>query len=283
MKELKLKWIKTGSAYKDQEDEYTVAFNAAIEHFFDRRNEYYTEQTLIMNERFDQYKNMLDELRRINREPNPNVHVHRIKTIQRDWKNVGRINKIKFKKLSMDFKREIEKFFYTLKLQRVVSEKTGVELKKELYRDAEYILETGVPFDIQRVKQIQNRWKDVGKLPEAEDRELNLKFRILCNEIFETYFLEKTVRDLNPNFHKFSLEEQNRLKMKMLEDSIQQDEDELYDFSIKHGISPDADPRTITNPDVLRDRNNIINKLKTKQRIHRKLKDKGSYSNNSWN
>jgi hypothetical protein len=279
MKELKQKWIKTGSAHKEEEERLAEAFDAAMEHFFERRKVFYTEQNEIMNERIDQYEKLIEELRAINRQGNPMANIPRIKSIQRDWKNVGRINKIRFKRLTFDFKREIEQYFYSLKLQKAASEKSGIELKRELFRDTEYILETGVPFDIMRVKQIQDRWKDMGKLPEAEDKELNLKFRIVCNEIFETHFLEKTARTLYRDLYKKTFEEQVRVKLRMLEESIRKDEDELYEFSIQNGISPDADARTISDFNLLRVRNNIINKMKTKQRIQRKLREKLSFTN----
>ena len=279
MKELKQKWIKTGSAHKEEEEELATAFDGAMDYFFSRRNKYYEEQNQIMDERMNQYQHLLEELRRINRSGNPMAYASQIRTVQRDWKNVGRINKMKFGRLTYEFKREIEQYFYSLKLQKAASEKSGIELKRELYRDTEYILETGVPFDIQRVKQIQDRWKAMGKLPELEDKELNLKFRIVCNEIFETHFLEKSARHLNRDLYKLPFEEQVRFKLRMLEESIRKDEDELYEFSIQNGISPDADARAIGDFNLLRQRNNIINKMKTKQRIQRKLREKLSFTN----
>ena len=279
MKELKQKWIKTGSAHKEVEERLSATFDAAMEHFFERRRAFYEEQNKIMDERVRQYEHLIQELRNINRSGNPMAHIPTIKNIQRDWKNVGRINKIRFKRLTSEFKREIEQYFYSLKLQKAASEKSGIELKKELFRDAEYILETGVPFDIQRVKQIQEQWKSLGKLPEIEDKDLNLRFRIVCNEIFETHFLEKSARMQFRDLYKRPFEEQVRIKLRMLEESIRRDEDELYEFSIQHGISPDADARSIGDFNLLRQRNNIVNKMKTKQRIQRKLREKLSFTN----
>lgn len=279
MKDLKQKWIKTGSAHKEEEEGLVAAFDEAMDYFFSRRKKYYDEQNEIMDERMHQYQKLIDELKHVNRSANPLANAAQIKSIQRDWKNVGRINKMKFGRLAYEYKREIEQYFYALKLQKAASEKSGIELKRELYRDTEYILETGVPFDIQRVKQIQDRWKSMGKLPELEDKELNLKFRIVCNEIFETHFLEKSARHENRDLYKKPFEEQVRVKLRMLEESIRKDEDELYEFSIQHGISPDADARAIGDFNLLRQRNNIINKMKTKQRIQRKLREKLSFTN----
>ena len=277
MKELKQKWIKTGSAHKDEEDKLAVAFHNSMEDFFQRRKDFFAEQAVIMRNRLNKYRKLIDRLRDINRDGNALNHIPQIKEIQNDWKSIGRVSKIKFKKLTNEFKREVEKYFYTLKLQKAASEKSGIELKRDLYKDVTYILEAGIPFDIDRVKQIQNRWKQIGKLPELEDRELNLKFRIACNEIFETHFLEKAARTKVRELYKKPFEEQIKVKLKILEDSIRKDKTELSDFDYQHGIDPDIDPRAITDFNLLKVRNNFINKLKTKERIQRKLQEKLSF------
>ena len=187
------------------------------------------------------------------------------------------MNKLKFKKLTSDFKREIEKYFYTVKLQKAAAEKSGIELKKDLYKDTQYILEAGIPFDIDRVKQIQNRWKLIGKLPEIEDRDLNLKFRIACNEIFETHFLEKSAKTRFRDLYRKPFEEQIKLKIRMLDESIYRDKSDLADFDRKNGIGPHVDPRQISDFNLLRTRNNFINKIKTKERVKQKLDEKLSF------
>ncbi len=277
MKELKQKWIKTGSAYKEQEDELSEKFNAAIEFFFEKRKSFFAEQAKVMNDRLRMYRNLIYKLKDINSDTNAQAHIPAIKKIQEDWRLIGRVNKLKFGKLTSDFKREIEKFFYTLKLQKAASEKSGIELKKELFKDIQYILDAGVPFDIDRVKQIQGRWKMIGKLPEMEDREYNFKFRIACNEIFETHFLEKTAKTQFRDIYKKPFEEQIKIKISILQDSIARDRADLNDFDAKNGISPNVDPRSISDFNVLKTRNNYINKIKTKERVKQKLEEKLSF------
>jgi hypothetical protein len=277
MKELKQKWIKTGSAYKEQEDELSEKFNEAIEFFFEKRKNFFAEQAKVMNDRLRMYRNLIYKLKDINADTNAQIHIPSIKKIQEDWRLIGRVNKLKFGKLTSDFKREIEKFFYTLKLQKAASEKSGIELKKELFKDIQYILEAGVPFDIDRVKQIQGRWKMIGKLPEMEDREYNLKFRIACNEIFETHFLEKTAKTQFRDIYKKPFEEQIKIKISILQDSIARDRADLNDFDAQNGISPNVDPRSISDFNVLKTRNNYINKIKTKERVKQKLEEKLSF------
>ena len=103
-----------------------------------------------------------------------------------------------------------------------MQEKSGIELKKELFRDIQYMLEAGIPYDIDRVKQFQGRWKQIGKLPEIEDRDLNLRFRIACNEIFETHFLEKTAKHMHKDLYRKPFEEQIKIKIGILRDSLRE-------------------------------------------------------------
>lgn len=272
LKELKLNWIKTGSAHKEEEEELSERFNAAIEYFFNRRKDFFAEQARISRERESRYHNLLDEVRFINRKGGGPPYVDRVKTIQQEWKDVGRIQAFKYRRIQNDFRREIQNFFHKLKTQQHsdFKPKTPIEIKKELYAEIESALDSRYPTNITNIKKIQNQWKSLGKLPDPEDKDLNLKFRIACNEIFEAHFLEKTASYFNNDLHSRPLHEQAKIKINLLVESIKKDQDELNEFNNKHFYEL-SQPRNPSNSQLQQQRNNFVNRLKTKQRILKKL------------
>ncbi|GAA4830285.1 DUF349 domain-containing protein [Algivirga pacifica] len=292
-KELKMNWIKTGSAHKEIEPTLSERFNKALERFYDRRTFFYQEQAKIIKHRVNQYTRLINQLRRINRLGGGSDFVQEVKDIQKEWREVGKIAKKKFMQLQNDFKRETTKFFNDLKRGSSSSygarddrfgggerssftrRKTGVEAKKEILETAEVYLKNGAPFNISNIKSLQNSWKSLGKQPSQEDKELNLKFRIICNEIFESHFLERTAKNLHPDLYSKSDFEQLKIKLDLLRDSLRQDEQELDEFNYKYGPALAASGGK--NPEdfaLYQERNNFINKMKTKQRILKKLEDK---------
>jgi hypothetical protein len=275
LKELKTKWIKTGSAYKEYEEELNEQFNKNLEFFFEKRRVYFNKQAEEIKEKLDKYNKLLSDIKKINRMGGGVTYLNEVKNIQKLWKDVGRVPAKKLGKVGTYFKKEIDIYFKNLKGSKdgFVPRKTGIALKKELLEMTENILNLGAPFNIGKVKQLQNDWKNVGKLAEPEDKDLNLKFRIACNEIFESHFLDRTAFNLIDGFYQKTPREQNQAKIDILDKSIRQDSKELNEFNAKYGAKLDANPYAPENSNLLQERNNFINKLKTKQRIMKKLKE----------
>lgn len=268
-KELKMKWIKTGSAHKEFEDEFSTRFDKLFKYFFDRRKQYFAEQAKIMRDRYFKYNHAVQIMRQINKAGAPLEEMERVKKLQNDFKTFGKIPLPKFKKFSIDFKKEIDTYFQMVKARKEPP-KSKLQLKKEMLEAAEEFLNEGKFRNINKIKDMQLRWKEFGKLTEAEDKDLNLKFRIVCNEIFESHFLDRSAKKLFDDLYNRSDEEQDRIKIELLQSSIELDEKELRDFNFMNSarlnsMTPDFE--------LIQQRNNYINKIKTKQRILKKLQD----------
>lgn len=271
-KELKQKWIQTGSAHKELEEELNRKFNEALAYFFKYRKDYFRDQAKLQRERMLRYRSMIDEVRRFNRQgPNPDT-ANRVKTLQQEWKDVGNIAKHKYRQFLNEFREEVSIFFTELKKNANRKPKTPLELKNDLIAETEEVLNMGSPYNIQKVKKLQTQWKELGKQPIPEDKDLNLKFRIVCNEIFESYFVDVTVLKNNPDFKVLTPRQQLSLKISTLKASILEDEEALRRFNREHRISGGYGQQL--PPDLYQERNNMVNRIKTKQRILERLEEK---------
>lgn len=278
--ELKMNWIKTGSAHKDEEDLLSERFHAAMDTFFKKRKDFFEHQKEVMRRRARKYRNLIAYVRDINYKGGGADYSDQVKQYQQDWKDVGNIPKGKYVKLYQQFRKETNVFFTALKegkpvtVHQPVRMKSSIEIKADLLKETEQLLNDGVPFNISIVKKKQTAWKNLGKLPQAEDKNFNLKFRILCNEIFETHFLEKTCRDAYPDMYSRTPAEQIRIRMQVLQEGMDQDQAELDEFNYRHGAAlAMMNPKTGAPADMklYQERNNFVNKLKTKRRILDKL------------
>lgn len=277
IKAIKLNWIKTGSAHKEHEETLNSQFNAAIEYFFEKRRAFFAEQIKISKERLANYRKLLEEVQFINRKGGGPPHKDRVKEIQQLWKTVGRIDGFRYKKVFPQFKKEMNIFFERLKKQESedFKPKTPPEIKRELFEEVEKILENQLDYgaNIGEIKRIQGQWKTLGRFPTMEDRSINLKFRIACNEIFETYFLERTAFQQHSDLKRKTPEDQLNIKIDLLAQSIQTDQEELNTFN-EDNFYELSQPRNPANAHLQQKKSNYINKLKTKQRILKKLQDK---------
>lgn len=272
-KELKLKWIKTGSAHKEVDDRLTNDFNNALDYFFQRRKSFFDEQTKIQNERFMRYRKLVYQIENINKAGSDPEKKQFVKNLQREWKNVGNLPIKKIKRLQITFKKELDKYFNSLKYSVSIRDKSAIEIKRDLLDSVSDMLKMdGSKVNINEIKQVQDNWKKLGKQTNhQEDKELNLRFRIVCNELFETYFLEKSTKYFHPDIYRKSLSDQARLRILVLKESIKKDEQELEDFQKKHAFVLAQGMRSTSNMNIFQQRNNFVNKLKTKGRILEKL------------
>lgn len=274
LKEIKLKWIKTGSAFKEEEEPMNVVFDEALDLFFGRRKAYLDEKNGIINERVARYEELIFAMKRLNAEE-PDA-VPKAKSLQSDWKTIGAIPKKRFGLLYKTFKHELDIFFNKQKKKsdflRLVGGKEPIDQKKDIVEFIEKLVASDDEINIDQIKEIQNHWKNLGKTRFPIDREYNTRFKIACNEIFESYFLTKTARWKYESFDEKTRFEQLKIKIRLIKESIKKDETDLSllnDTSNFKKVGASADPEKDVNLEKI----NQINKLKTKNRILRKLQD----------
>lgn len=263
-KELKLKWIKTGSAPKEQEEILNEKFDAIVEGFFQQRNRAIEERRNAIQKRVEKYNHLLEKLKNINQNPPENA-LQAVKKLQNDWKLVGKVPKKDIINLTNAYKAEISKFFSKHKQQ---SFRNPADRKRDICDKVEKMLEMDEP-PIEEVKNLQKEWQRLGKTKHPNDKEFNTRFKIACNELFETYFLNKQARYKYESFDEKTFFEQLKIKIRLIKESIKKDETELSLMNEKHKRNPASQQNQ--NFDI--ERLNQINKLKTKQRILKKLQD----------
>jgi hypothetical protein len=265
-KDLKLKWIKTGSSPSENEEELNEKFNAVLDYFFERRNAFVTEKNRQIEERKQQYQELINKLRKVVNERSEN-RIDQIKQLQADWRNVGMIPKRQFVFYSRIFKNELNYFFSKRKENQ--KPRTPIEQKEDMCARVEKMLENPDNVRLDEIRKIQEDWKKLGKLPELADKDLNTKFKIICNEIFEYNFLVKTAKTKYEGYITKTRFEQLKLKIRLLKETLKEDEISLTMMNternkLRYGTE---------QPPMTAEHINLINKIKTKQRILKKLQD----------
>lgn len=265
-KELKMKWIKTGSSPSENEEELNESFNAVLDYFFEKRNAFVSEKNRLIEERKQQYQDLITKLRKVVNERSEN-RIEQIKQIQNDWRNVGMIPKRQFVFYSRIFKNELNYFFS--KRKEYQKPKTPIEQKEDMCARVEKMLDNPDNVRLDEIRKIQEDWKKLGKLTDLKDKELNTKFKIICNEIFEYNFLVKTAKTKYEGYVTKTRFEQLKLKIRLIKETIKEDESALNIMNTERNKFRYGTEQ----PPMSADHINLINKIKTKQRILKKLQD----------
>jgi hypothetical protein len=271
-REIKMKWIKTGNSPSENEEKLNEEFNAILDYFFAQRNAFVVEKNRSIDERKQQYQDLINQLRKVINEKTEN-RIDHIKRIQAEWRNIGNIPKRQFVFYSRIFKNELNNFFAKRKEHQ--KPKPPIEQKEDMCAKVEKMLLNPDNVRLDEVRKIQEEWKNLGKLPDLKDKELNTKFKIACNEIFEYNFLVKTAKVKYESYVQKTRFEQLKIKIRLIKETIKEDETQLNAMNLERNRFRYGTEQ----PPMTADHINLINKIKTKQRILKKLQDQldGSY------
>lgn len=147
--DLKSRWIKTGNAEEDKNEELENTFWTMVEAFFDRKKKFYEDKQKLTEHRQRQYTDLVEEAKSLS-----NLHgkerFTKVKELKEKWGEIGGIPADLYGPLNKDFLQALKgkKFIaptdYSKTLKGLENVKTGKapynkdeldKLKKSLFRD----------------------------------------------------------------------------------------------------------------------------------------------------
>ncbi len=234
--EIKDKWIKIGSVAKEHQDILTEKFILFNELYIEKKNAYYDDLTKIISERVKKYEQIIADAETILEKgiTTPEV-IRQIKTLRFQWKKIGMIPKEKATELKNIFQDTISSIshllVYTQKYDK--AEKPWDDICKEVEKLAGQSDKDAVA----KLKEIQERWRNLGKLTTKNSKKLVMRFIAAVDKVYELFYLDKeAVRKFGDFFERSELE-QTLIKIKMLKEYIAYAEE-------NKGNMADSDPKS---------------------------------------
>lgn len=104
-KDIKMRWLRTGSLDPEHQDDYEQRFSDQLQEFFDRRSAFYADRKLMIEERQKQYEILVSEAQMAVQQPNTRQAYHDVRNIQQRWKEIGNIPAELYKPLLSEIQR----------------------------------------------------------------------------------------------------------------------------------------------------------------------------------
>lgn len=232
LKELKLKWIKTGPVEKEFEEEIDKPFNTAIDTFFENRKNYFDGLALQAEENIKVYENLLLQARQAYELTDVKLAFEISKKIQKQWKESGRVPADKRKPLWEEFSKLNNRIFskYKRAAQSAPTLSPGNLIRKVDKMTQEMKALADSPYSahhLDAAKKLQAEWK---KLPHRKPREAQLNarsFLFAMEVIFEKAFLNKLSLSKYEDFEQMDTEQQADIQIGILRDLLHRDQKEL--------------------------------------------------------
>ena len=196
MDKLLEEWKACGRSNKKTDDSLWEEFRNIRNEFFNNKKEYFDD----LFKKFDENKNAKEDIINKAIEANKLTNFKEINSIMEglmeDWKKTGSAGKENDDDLWKKFSAERKNFFnnrskYFDELKETFANR--VEAKKEIINETKKYLATSEfsEEEINNVKQLRNKWKEVGFAGKENDDELYDEFNKLLNKYFDNLKLYK--------------------------------------------------------------------------------------------
>ena len=265
LQEIKEKWIKTGAVDDEYQEDIEDRFNEILDTFYQRRKEFFQSKKDLVNVRIRHYKEINFEMYKLVRQSDKRAAQQRVKELQKDWRDVGKIPVFKYKKLQIDFRSLANRIFGSPDDARPrersprdydrdsrdsrgprqfaprqnpsprggndpggwVNPDEAIAKKKDLIRQAGKLAQDDYGDSIAEVRRLREEWKDSGRISREKSIELTQSFNQYCDLASEKSFLNRSARSKDSNFDNNPKRDQLTLKIELLENLLTRDENEL--------------------------------------------------------
>lgn len=238
-KDLKMRWLKTGSLDPEHQESYEEKFNGLINDFFERRNAFFEDRNQMMNERVAQYEAIIEKAKKIVAEQDAREAAEAIKALQVEWKGIGQVPAQKRTELWKDFQQVVKPVFARRKPQQGTGQvrreqykpaSPGVLQEKQALLKKLQALDSHDKASLEKAQALQEEFKNLGFMGGPEGSAVNNAFFQTLGLIKEKNFLHKLAQAKAQGFAEKDEKEQAKIKLRLLRDLLSRDERELQNF-----------------------------------------------------
>jgi len=269
IKEIREKWLKTGSVFSDREQELEGTYFSVLNAYYDQRKVYFEQRQILIDQRVIGYQAVVDKVASYTaKDINANWAAKQIPLLKEEWNLVGPVPKVNFEPLIQAFKGHVKTIQRNLKYQKNDRKPTvfdqalidNMKAKKVIIQQVYELANEDLRIAFGKTKELQEKWKGIGNVPENKKNELNAEFNYACDRIFEMSYLMRNVYVRYRFFNTKPQIEQFSIKIQILKEIIKRDEEELLNLKAIYEAHPEkADKK---NPDV----RTAYNRVQTQER-----------------
>lgn len=282
-KELQTKWIKIGRVSHEKEEEINQDFDRYVKGFFARRDHFYETKRLVFEDRYKQYIDIIQRAERFLNEEDSESVSNQFNDLHQEWKTVGQIQRDKQAELWEKFKDKSDLFYKKLNFQnkkkktiKSLSVRDKLNMKKMLCDKAEKLLNVDLISAINKAKELQKDWKKIGWLNLNEEKELESKFWLTCDYLFELNYLEGLLVKKVRNWEQLTEIEKEKKRKGMLHELIKRDQEQLAVYEENVGKFTISEQKSDLNKVLKSKFQNQKRKLAAKKIILQSLETKSA-------
>ena len=204
IKELQAEWKTIGFAPQKMNTAIFERFRAGCDAFFEKKNAFFKSVKEELNTNLAKKKELVEKAESLMESTEWRSTGDILINLQKQWKEIGTVPRKYSEDLWKRFTAACDHFFEARQAATADvrnEEKANKEQKLGIIEQLKQLAETEGENVIQQVKELQQKWSEIGHVPFRDKETLYKEYRALCDKIFDSYGVSQAQRRLN-NFRK---------------------------------------------------------------------------------
>ncbi|MDX2245303.1 MAG: DUF349 domain-containing protein [Bacteroidia bacterium] len=190
LRELQEEWKKIGQAPGNQNSELWAKYREACNAFFTKKAEFFRTYDDFRSENLVKKRELVEQAEALQKGEDWEKAARELKRLQKEWREIGPVPERHSNKLWARFREACDGFFENRRghyHEVHEDENTNLEAKKALIEEVKQLTanpQGAVDKAIGRVKELQAKWKEIGKVPFKEKDKIWDEFRAEIDKFF---------------------------------------------------------------------------------------------------
>ncbi len=200
IKELQAEWKTIGFAPQKMNTAIFERFRQGCDAFFEKKNAFFHDLKEELGANLAKKKELVEKAEALMESTDWRSTGDTLINLQKQWKEIGSVPRKYSDELWKRFTAACDHFFEARQAATADTrneEKANKEQKQGIIAQLRELAETEGENVISKVKELQQKWNEVGHVPFRDKEALYKEYRALCDKIYDAYGVSQAKRRLN--------------------------------------------------------------------------------------
>ena len=196
---LQAEWKTIGFASHKQNNLIFDRFRAACDRFFTAKAEFYKGIKDEQSENLEAKRKLVEEAESLQESTEWRRTADRLIELQKQWKTIGAVPRKYSEQLWKRFTAACDKFFEARQAATADQrneERENLEAKRSIIEQLRALVEDAADATLDKVKELQAQWNEIGHVPFREKDRLFKEYRSLADELYKRFGASQARRRL---------------------------------------------------------------------------------------
>ena len=186
---MQAEWREIGYAPQKLNTAIFERFREACNKFFNAKSDYYKNIRASLEENLQKKRALLERAVALKDSVEWNKTAEELTELQKQWKEIGAVPKKYSQQIWNEFRQACDSFFQARKAAGADTRNEqlqNLQAKKDIIQQLQALAEDGKEVVIDAVKELQQKWNEIGYVPFKEKDKIYNAYQEVCDKLYES-------------------------------------------------------------------------------------------------